>query len=191
MKIALYVAAFIAFIVVAFLVYDRFVPQNGDERMCAPDTVTCADGTIVGRIAPTCEFEACPVVENGIPDDVQAHIDSKANLIRVTNPAPYEVIESPLTITGEARGYWYFEATFPIVLVNWNGLIVAEGFATADGEWMTENFVPFTATLTFTKPDFDNRGTLILQRSNASGLPEHDDALEIPIRFDEGELEVQ
>ncbi|MEX0930901.1 MAG: Gmad2 immunoglobulin-like domain-containing protein, partial [Candidatus Paceibacterota bacterium] len=102
-----------------------------------------------------------------------------------------DVIESPLTITGEARGNWYFEATFPIILTNWDGLIIAEGFATADGEWMTEEFVPFTALLEFENPytagdpDFMKRGSLILQRANASGLPENDAALEIRVHFAE------
>ncbi len=118
-----------------------------------------------------------------IPADIEAHIDSKSDLITLVTPTPYVRIDSPLTITGMARGYWFFEASFPIVLTDWDGLIVAEGYATANGEWMTEDFVPFTATLTFTKPAFDERGTLILKKDNPSGLPENDNALEIPIRF--------
>jgi hypothetical protein len=109
---------------------------------------------------------------------------SARDMIVVTSPIPGAVIASPVTITGEARGGWYFEATFPIVLVDWDGLIIAEGFATADGEWMTENFVPFSATLSFTKPTYGERGTIILRRSNASGLPEHDAAVDIPILFE-------
>lgn len=190
MKAFLYVVALIAFITIAYLAYDRMSAPGVEEVMCAADAMVCPDGSTVGRVGPTCAFEACPPVENGIPDDLQAHIDSKADLIRLTSPEPYEVIGSPLTLTGEARGNWFFEASFPIVLVNWDGLIIAEGIATADGDWMTEDFVPFTATLTFTKPDFDNRGALILQKDNPSGLPENDDALEIPIRFSEDELNV-
>jgi hypothetical protein len=43
--------------------------------------------------------------------------------------------------------------------------------------------------LEFTNPyqvgdqDFMKQGTLIMQKDNPSGLPEHDDAFEIPIRF--------
>jgi len=107
----------------------------------------------------------------------------KNHLIQLASPRPNEFISSPLTIEGEARGTWFFEATFPIVLTNWDGLIIAEGYATADGEWMSEDFVPFTATLEFETPGVYDRGSLILQRSNPSGLPENDDALEIPIRF--------
>ncbi len=107
----------------------------------------------------------------------------KSDLIQLSNPRPNQVISTPLTITGQARGNWFFEATFPIQLVNWDGLIIADGYATAQGDWMTTEFVPFTATLTFEYPTVYDRGALILQKSNASGLPEYDDALEIPVRF--------
>jgi len=111
-----------------------------------------------------------------------------SDLIKVQNPKPHDVITSPITVLGEARGTWYFEATFPIVLVDWDGRIIAEGYAEAEDEWMTEEFVPFKAELTFTKPpyegtDYGERGALILKKDNPSGLPEHDRAIEIPIRF--------
>lgn len=113
----------------------------------------------------------------------------KNDLIQLHSPTPNQMIESPLEITGEARGYWFFEASFPVTLTNWDGLIIAEHYATADGDWMTEDFVPFASTLEFESPykegdpDFFKRGTLILQKDNPSGLPEHDDALEIPVTF--------
>lgn len=123
-------------------------------------------------------------------DDIY-EMEDKIDLIRNIDILPGDFIESPLTITGEARGYWYFEASFPVVLVNWDGLIIAQGIATAQDEWMTEDFVPFEVTLEFESPVFENaqgdhfsrRGALIFQKDNPSGLPEFDDALEIPIRF--------
>ena len=105
------------------------------------------------------------------------------NLIHVTNPLPNQLIKSPLIIEGEARGVWFFEASFPVVLTDWDGLIIAEGFATAQGEWMTEEFVPFIATLEFKTPTYKNNGVLILKKDNPSGLPEHDRAFEIPVIF--------
>ena len=116
-------------------------------------------------------------------EEVVWEMEDKTDFIRNINIAPGEFIKSPLVITGEARGLWYFEASFPITLVNWEGLPIAQGIATAQGEWMTTDFVPFEATIQFAKPDFGERGTLILQKDNPSGLPENDDALEIPIRF--------
>jgi len=107
----------------------------------------------------------------------------KMDLIRLDSPRPNSYIESPLVISGEARGAWFFEGDFPVVLTDWDGLIIAEGYATARGEWMTEEFVQFDATLDFISPTYKNNGTLILQKDNPSGLPENDDALEVPIFF--------
>lgn len=103
--------------------------------------------------------------------------------IRVELPKTDEAITSPLTIKGSARGIWFFEASAPVSLTDWDGKIIAEGHITAQGEWMTENFVPFTGELTFTKPSYGERGTLILKKDNPSGLPEFDDAIEVPVRF--------
>ena len=116
-------------------------------------------------------------------EDVTDSLDGKRNFIRVFRPEPNAVITSPLVIEGEARGTWFFEASFPIVLTDWDGKIIAQGHAEAQDEWMTENFVPFKATLTFTVPAYGERGFLILQKDNPSGLPEHDDSLEMPIKF--------
>ena len=107
----------------------------------------------------------------------------KMDLIRLETPRPNQTIKSPLIIKGQARGTWFFEASFPIVLTDWDGRIIAEGIAQAKGEWMTTEFVPFEATLTFVtdKNVYSNRGSLILRKDNPSDLPEHDDALEIPV----------
>ena len=107
----------------------------------------------------------------------------KINLIRLDAPRPNQFISSPLTVKGEARGTWFFEGDFPIILTNWDGLIIAEGIARTEDEWMTEDFVPFEAILEFEKPTYGDNGNLILRKDNPSGLPEHDDALEIPIFF--------
>ncbi len=106
------------------------------------------------------------------------------DLIRLAYPRPEDSISSPLEIKGEARGSWFFEGSFPIILTDWDGKIIAETTAQAQGDWMTEDYVPFTATLNFT-PDtqVSNRGSLILKNDNPSGLPANDKALEITIFF--------
>ncbi|AKM84087.1 TPA: hypothetical protein DCZ46_00045 [Candidatus Campbellbacteria bacterium] len=111
----------------------------------------------------------------------------KSDLIVLDTPLVGSEISSPLKIEGRARGTWFFEASFPITLTDWDGRIIAQGIATATDDWMTEKFVPFTANLEFENPqnigDFSRRGALILQKDNPSGLPEHDDALEVTVYF--------
>ena len=108
----------------------------------------------------------------------------------VTLPTQNSVIVSPLTVTGEAPGFWFFEATFPLVVVNWDGLIIGEGYAQAQDEWMTQELVPFVGTIEFYEPLAQEGrqaivGGLILQRANPSGLAKNDDVVEFQIRFAE------
>lgn len=110
----------------------------------------------------------------------------KADLIRVTNPRPGEPISSPLVVEGEARGYWFFEASFPIFLFNESGSVIASAVVQAESDWMTKDFVSFRATLEFREPT-SKQGTLLLQKDNPSGLPEHDDELVIPVMFNGNE----
>ncbi|MCK5341841.1 MAG: hypothetical protein KAR20_00475 [Candidatus Heimdallarchaeota archaeon] len=108
-------------------------------------------------------------------------------MIFLDSPRPNQTIKSPLIVKGQARGFWFFEGDFPVVLTNWDGLIIGQGIAVVQDEWMTEKFVPFQAVIEFETPEYKNNGTLILQKDNPSDLPEHDDALEIPIFFTKGE----
>lgn len=103
-------------------------------------------------------------------------------MIIVSSPLSNTTVTSPLAIVGSARGNWYFEASFPIELWDANGNMMVQTHGQAQGEWMTENFVPFTSTLTWATTTATS-GTLILKRDNPSGLPEHDRSISIPVNF--------
>lgn len=102
--------------------------------------------------------------------------------IHVTTPLSGAKITSPLVVRGEARGNWYFEASFPVLLRDANGKELVVKPAQAQGEWMTTEFVPFEVTLNFAKPT-TKTGTLILEKDNPSGLLEHAAQIEIPVVF--------
>ena len=97
-------------------------------------------------------------------------------------PIAGTIVTSPLRVTGSARGTWYFEASFPVRLLDVDHKEIAVTPAQAQGEWMTEEFVPFEATLTFDKPS-TSTGFLVIEKDNPSGLPENDKKLELPIMF--------
>lgn len=108
-----------------------------------------------------------------------------ADRVRLDSPAPGATVGSPLSVVGVAPGPWYFEAVFPVRLVDARGRTVADTFAQAEGEWMTEELVPFRAAVRFAPPGTET-GTLVLERSNPSGLPEHAAEVRIPVRFRSG-----
>lgn len=107
----------------------------------------------------------------------------KIDLIISDSPRPNAQIESPLSISGRARGYWFFEGSFPVILLDESGKVIAESFVSSKGEWMTEDFVSYEGELLFEKEDVSSKGTLILKKDNSSDLRELDDELRIPIVF--------
>ena len=106
----------------------------------------------------------------------------KQDLIRNEFPEPNGAVESPLKVRGIARGLWFFEASFPAVILDANGKVLGRGVLQAQREWMTEDFVPYSGEISFENSSTKN-GTLVLEKDNPSGLPEHDDRLIIPISF--------
>jgi hypothetical protein len=102
--------------------------------------------------------------------------------LRLSMPVAGQLVKSPMAVAGEARGTWYFEASFPVRLLDEDGTELAAAPAQALGEWMTEDFVPFALNLPFPAPK-GKVGTLVLMRDNPSGLPENDAEVRIPVRF--------
>lgn len=150
------------------------VQNNPPEQIaCTLEAKICPDGSSVGRHGPNCDFDPCP----------QAPVvDLHANIIKVSAPLPNALIATPLVVKGDARGTWYFEASFPVKLFDANGKQLAAVPAQAKGDWMTTDFVPFEAILNFTKPA-TSTGTLVLEKDNPSGDPAKDDSISIPVVF--------
>ncbi len=121
------------------------------------------------------------VAPNEPAEDPQAHMEEDP-MIRLDEPAANALAQSPLEVRGEARGPWFFEGSFPIELRDANGKTLAQGPAQAQGEWMTEEFVPFSGQLAFGLPETAT-GELWLIKENPSGLPENEDHRVVPVKF--------
>lgn len=91
---------------------------------------------------------------------------------------------SPALITGTVPGSWSFEASFPVRLLDTDGNVVAEAPAQLQGDWMSDNQVPFSVTLIFDSSANNTRkGTLVLEKDNPSDLAENADAITIAIQY--------
>jgi hypothetical protein len=118
-----------------------------------------------------------------VPMPTSGCAKGEAQVIKVETPAPNEHISSPIIVTGQARGTWYFEASFPIRLETLDGKVVASAAAQAQGDWMTENFVPFKAVLEY-NVDINTLANLVLMKDNPSGLPANDSQVVIPVTLE-------
>jgi hypothetical protein len=104
--------------------------------------------------------------------------------IRVTLPKSGSAVTSPVKLTGDATGNWYFEGSFPVSVVDDKNTVLGNGTAVATGDWMTDDLVPFVAEVIF-----DTRGAksgaIVFSKDNPSGLPEHAGNFSIPVTFGE------
>lgn len=157
---------------------------TGDDNGQAICQNMCGNGSCEAIV---CEGTGCPCAEtiDSCPQDCSdpnSNNQDVSDLIQVTSPTMNEQVDSPLIITGKARGTWYFEASFPIKIYDANNNLLGTTTAAAQSDWMTEDFVNFTASLNFTLPT-TTTGTIVLHNDNPSGLPQNDKSLTIPVTF--------
>ena len=108
--------------------------------------------------------------------------DGEEENIRITSPQPNDIVSSPLVITGEARGTWYFEGDFPVDIYNEACIKIGESYASAQEFWMVEDFVPFQGTIEF-DPGNSTTGTLVLEKASLGCMLYYDNLL-VPVRFE-------
>ncbi|MFH1968530.1 MAG: GerMN domain-containing protein [bacterium] len=100
--------------------------------------------------------------------------------VRVFSIKEGQEIESPLMVEGEAKGTWFFEASFPIKITDEQGNILGSSFVQAESDWMTEDFVGFKGQIAYASKAGGN-GFLVLAKDNPSGLAEYDKEIKIPV----------
>jgi len=156
-------------LVVAILYFGILRLVSGPE-----DTWICQNGQWVKHGNPSAAMPTalCPSQQPALvePDIILTSI--KAN----------DIISSPLIIEGKAKGPWFFEASFPVQLIDANGNVLAQILLEANKDWMTTNYVRFMGRMTFDSGTNAN-GILIFNNDNPSGLPENTKSFEVPVRF--------
>ncbi|KND50325.1 MAG: hypothetical protein AB198_01980 [Parcubacteria bacterium C7867-003] len=102
--------------------------------------------------------------------------------IVVDMPFPGAVTGKEFEVRGKAAG-WYFEASFPVTVLDKDGKILFQGPATAQGDWMTAEFVPFKVTVKIPQT-YIGPATLVLQNDNPSDMRELDQSISFPITIE-------
>lgn len=110
------------------------------------------------------------------------YINSSKEKIVIDTPFPGAVTGKEFEIRGKAAG-WYFEASFPVKVLDKDGKVLWQGPAQAQGDWMTSEFVPFKVTAKV--PDsYIGPATLVLEKDNPSGMPENDASASFPFTIE-------
>ncbi len=149
-------------VIIVILAYFVFVtPTPGAATGTATGATTTENGTATGTATGTTTTQPL------------------SKRVVVTAPARNATVEKTFVVSGNAPGPWYFEASFPIKVLDKDGNVLMNTHADAQGDWMTTEQVTFTATITIA--NYSGPATLVLMKDNPSGLPEHDDSIEMPI----------
>ena len=126
----------------------------------------------------------CSSSDATVPADTGSSSSISSSVVSdviLTSPLSGSVVTSPLTVSGKAKGNWFSEANIPVSLEDESGSVIAEVGGQAQGEWMTTDFVPFTAQLTFTTNAAS--GYVVIAKDNPSGDTARDASVKIPVRF--------
>ena len=135
---------------------------------------------VLGALAALAAATVYVVAEQDASRD-RADAVASADVV-IDTPQSGDLVSSPLTVKGRARGFWFFEATLPVALKDQSGAALVRQAAQARGEWMTEDYVEFEVVLEFAAPSAE-AGELVIEKDNPSGLPANDASFAVPVRF--------
>jgi hypothetical protein len=148
-------------IIAAGLVYGYFVYK---EFFITENEKTVENNTAGNDSTTT------PVKNNAVSPDT----------LKITTPKPHEIVTNPIKITGEATGVWYFEGDFPVVLTDLEGNTLSNSYAKAQGDWMSETFVPFEGELTYEVTE-ETQAVIEFKQSDPSGMGINDASFQVPV----------
>lgn len=136
-----------------------------------------------GEVDESSKKELLNVLETLKTGDNFSEEKTAVDYLKIKNPLPNIDIASPLQLRGKAKGSWFFEAQAPVELVDKDGNVLAQSSIKTKGNWMTDDFVPFSGELQFENAPSDERGYLIFKRANPSGKPENEMEYRLPVLF--------
>ncbi len=114
-------------------------------------------------------------------------------LPEVINPETFSVdittntnVSGGQIISGSVPGFWFFEGSFPVSLVDNNDNVFATVIATSTENWMTSDIIPFTITLPATF-SYTGPGKIVFTRDDPSdgesNIPVSETTATIPVIF--------
>jgi hypothetical protein len=114
-------------------------------------------------------------------EKIQENLIPYGDAILLQTPVENQLVQSPLKVAGKVLAGWTFEAAFRLSLLDARGRVIASAPGLAP-DWTDGGFVPFDCTIEFSSPVTET-GVLRLLNDNASGLPENDKWVDVPVRF--------
>jgi len=159
----LWIIVILIIIVGSWLIFFR---RSGTSNT-ASSTPTYSDTSDIGKTAAN-----IPLIGS---------LASSSDIV-VDSPKQGTVISSPLTVSGKARGSWFFEASAPVIIVDTDGKTLGTGHIEAQGDWMTTTMVPFKGTIEFAiSSSTPDTGAIVFMNDNPSGMASTSRFMAVPV----------
>ncbi len=114
----------------------------------------------------------------GIKPNTQ--IEGNKNDLVSFSIAPGSKVKGVVSYTGAVKGGYFFEANILVNVLDKNKVLLKQGNAMATTDWMTADAVSFGGSIDFTNLP-KGPAYIELHNDNASGLPENDKSILIPV----------
>ena len=123
-----------------------------------------------------------PIVDTSLPTSYDTTLVSgnKADLVYVSITPNTVVPKGILSYRGSVKGGYFFEGNILINILDANFNVIKASNAVATTEWMTADPVEFEGNIDFTGLPA-GQAYFEIHNDNASGLPENDKFIRIPI----------
>jgi len=159
------------------------IPVVEDNIAVEGDNIIIIDDSI--NITPTSATDSADVFKNKPVEPTTKPIvnlnvlGNKNDLVSFSIPVG-SVVSGAQTATGIVTGGYFFEGNIIVRILNGSKAVLRTTYGTATTAWMTAGPVSFTTNLDFTGlttgPSY-----IEIHNDNASGLPENDKSILIPI----------
>lgn len=126
------------------------------DRMIKYGTVNKTDRRLINHMLSTLYFT-----------DSENNRRPIAELIQLEQMSMNDTITSPAVIKGNARGMWFDEGRFPVILKDKNHRTLSKTAAVATDNWLTSGLVPFEFQVSF-KNSYSGQAYLLFMQANAS-----------------------
>ena len=122
--------------------------------------------------------------EENTPEDVQnapvGKIEGNTNDLVAFSVSPGDKVSGILSFSGTVKNAYFFEANIGVNILDENKKLLKAGHGTATTEWMTSEPVSFSGSIDLTGLP-PGAGYIQIANDNASGLPENDKFIYIPV----------
>lgn len=178
----------VAFVIIGISLGYFYLRFNTNNLVKQPVVLSFKDCLNAGYLVMESYPRQCRTLEGKtfteeIKQQVITYNNSTSDLIKVELPFPGAVTGKNFSIIGEARGTWYFEASFPVEVQDKDGKVIFQGSAQAQSDWMTESFVPFKVDVKVPE-SYIGPATVVLRKDNPSDDRSKDASITFPITIE-------